>query len=83
MDLESRIERLEEKLDKNANKIMENMNRLHNHEEQINKNTSKIQKNSFALDILSDYKIVSKISFVFAVVGWLFAIVCLILVFIK
>lgn len=55
-ELKSSVKRLEDKIDNNAVKIIENMKKLHNHEDKINANTEKIQQNSYALSILKDYK---------------------------
>lgn len=55
-DLNENIKTLQEKIDNNATRIIENMNKLHNHEEMINSNAEKIQQNSYALSILKDYK---------------------------
>ena len=55
-DLNENIKTLQEKIDNNATRIIENMNKLHSHEEMINDNSSKIQQNSYALSILKDYK---------------------------
>lgn len=52
MTVENKIQRLEEKLDKNAHEIIENMNRLHSCEQKISENSKKIQKNTGALEIL-------------------------------
>lgn len=67
----------------NTDRIIKTMEKLHSHEEKINNNTNKIQENSYALEILRDYKRESKTYLIFAIVGWLFAIICLVLNFIK
>ena len=67
----------------NTDRIIKTMEKLHNHEEKINDNTNKIQETSYALEILRDYKRESKTYLIFAIIGWLFAISCLVLVFIK
>ena len=56
MDIDKKIEQLENKIDKNMDKIINNMNELHKHEEKINKNANKIKENSYALEILRDLK---------------------------
>jgi len=59
-ELKESIEMLEKKIDSNADSIMQNMNKLHSQEKKINTNASKIEQNSYALEILKDYKTMSK-----------------------
>lgn len=54
--LKKEVIRLEEKIDNNADMIINNMNKLHSHEEQIQKNSLKIKENSFALEIMKEQK---------------------------
>lgn len=54
--LKKEVIRLEEKIDNNADMIINNMNKLHSHEEQINKNSLRIKENSFALEIMKEQK---------------------------
>lgn len=55
-NLKKEVIRLEEKIDNNADMIINNMNKLHSHEEQIQKNSLKIKENSFALEIMKEQK---------------------------
>ena len=85
-DLKRNIRKLEEKLDRNVQDIINNMNKLHNHEEKINNNALKIKENSYALDILKDYKKESKrlfISMLIILCMWLITFGCLIFALVK
>lgn len=75
-DIEQMVLENSKKIDNNVDRIIKNMEKLHSHEERI-------QENSYALEILRDYKKVNKVFLIFAIVGWLFAILCLVLNFIK
>ena len=68
------IERLEQKIDSNMEKIIENMNKLHNCEQKISENSKKIQKNTGALEILHTINEVKKRFFTM----WLLTFVILI-----
>ena len=67
----------------NTDRIIKTMEKLHSHEEKINNNTNKIQENSYALEILRDYKKNNKVLIAVAIVGWIFAILCLVIILVK
>lgn len=77
MNVEERINELENKIDSNMDKIIKNMNRLHKHEEKINDNAEKIKSNSYALDILKTFKADSNKFFIMWVITFIALLVSL------
>lgn len=73
------IEKLQKKVDANADRILNNLEKIATNEQKILDNESKIQKNSMALEILKDYKKQNKRLFVILIIELVIWIATLIL----